>query len=353
MEAAAEDKMLDALARVAPGTDLREALDYVIASGSGGLIVIGDTAAVDKLCNGGFILGAPVTAQGLSELAKMDGAIILDDDTGAILKANVHLVPNANLPTSETGMRHRTAERVSRQTRALVISISQRRRLVSLYRGGDKVVLEAIEVVLAKANQALQTLQRFRARLDEMSERLTTLEFDDAVTVGDAVDVLQVQMMVQRVAREVARNVTELGSEGRLVRLQSQELTSSVEDDHVMLIRDYLVEAGPRPASAIRAALAQLTQSQVLDDVLLAQRLGYSGAGDILEYHVKPRGYRVLQRIPMLPVTVANRLVERFGTLTALLAASEAQLDDVDGVGARRARAIREGMRRIREHNQL
>jgi diadenylate cyclase len=348
-----DDKKLAALQRVAPGTELREALEYIIAASTGALIVIGDERAVDTLCNGGFPLGAPFTPQRLFELAKMDGAIILDDECTTVLRANVHLVPDPTLQTSETGMRHRTAERVSRQTKALVVSVSQRRDLVSLYLGGEKIILEAIHVALAKANQALQTLQRFRSRLDDSSERLTALEFDDAVSLGDIVNVLQTQLMVQRVAREVSRYVTELGSEGRLVSLQSEELTAGVEEDHVMLLRDYVAIAGTRKASLVRATLSQMTREQVLDDVALAQTLGYPAAADVLESHVVPRGYRVLRRIPMLPGTVSNRLVERFGSLAALLAASEAQLDDVDGVGLRRARAIRDGMRRIRGHSQM
>jgi len=348
-----DDVVLWALEQVAPGTELREALDNIIAASVGALLVIGDAPNVEKLCNGGFALNTPFTPQRLFELAKMDGAIILDAKCETVVRANVHLVPDPALPTSETGMRHRTAERVSRQTGALVISVSQRRDLVSLYIGGEKVILEAIEVVLAKANQALQTLQRFRMRLDEASSRLTTLEFEDAVTVGDVIGVLQSQLMVQRVAREVARHVTELGSEGRLVGLQASELTAGVEEDHLTLLRDYVVDPSPRRASVVRAVLAQSPREQILDEVALAQTLGFTPSADVLEYHRGPRGYRVLRRIPMLPGTVANRLVERFGTLAALLQASEAQLDDVDGVGARRARAIRDGLRRLREHTSL
>lgn len=345
--------MVDALRRVAPGTALREALDNVIASRTGGLIVIGDPDAVDGLCDGGFTLDAPFTPQHLSELAKMDGAIILDDACRTIRKANVHLVPDRSLPTAETGMRHRTAERVGRQTGALVISVSQRRDLVTLYRGDDKVMVEAVEVVLAKANQALQTLQRFRSRLDELSDRLTTLEFDDAVSLEDVLAVLQMQLMVKRVASEVSRHVAELGPEGRLVRLQLGELTGSVEENHAMLVRDYAAEGGPRRVSSVRAALAALTRDELLDEERLANALGFPSEGNVLERHVRPRGYRVLQRIPMLPTSVADKLVERFGTLTEIMRASEAQLDEVDGVGARRARAIQEGLKRLREHGQL
>lgn len=344
-----DDTVLAALERVAPGTELREALDYIIAANTGALLVIGDTAAVDRISNGGFTLNAPFTPQRLFELAKMDGAILLDARCETILRANVHLVPDATLATSETGMRHRTAERASRQTGALVISVSQRRDLVTLYIGGEKIVLDAIQVVLAKANQALQTLQRFRMRLDETSSRLTTLEFDDAVTVGDVVGVLQAQLMVQRVARTVARHVTELGRDGRLVALQATELTAGVDEDHLTLLRDYVADPAPRHASVVRALLATSTREQILDEVAVAQALGYPASADVLEYHLEPRGYRVLRRIPMLPGTVAGRLIDRFGTLSALLQASEAQLDDVDGVGARRARAVRDGLRRLRD----
>lgn len=345
--------VMDALSRVAPGTELREALDNIISGDTGALIVIGDTAHVRRLCDGGFALDVPFTPARLFELAKMDGAILLDEGCETILRANVHLLPNAALATSETGMRHRTAERVSRQTGALVISVSQRRHAVSLYRAGEKISLEDLTVVLAKANQALQTLQRYRSRLDEVLSRLTLLEFEDAVTIADVVSSVQRSELVQRVAREVGRYVSELGSEGRLVAMQAEEVTVNVTEDHALLLRDYVTEGGLRKASVVRFMLADLPQDQLLDDAAVAQALGFANTADVLEFHVAPRGYRVLRRVPSLPASVVNRLVERFATLASLSAATETQLDDVDGVGARRARAIREGLRRLREATTL
>jgi len=350
MDAKHDDVMVGALEAVAPGTPLREGLEYIISARTGALIVMGDADAVDALCNGGFVIDTPFEPQRLYELAKMDGAIVLADDASRILRANVHLVPDASLPTAETGMRHRTAERVSRQTDALVISISQRREVVSLYLGGKRLILEDIEVVLAKADQALQTLQRYRARLDEVSAHLTTLEFENAVTIGDVVPVIQRAEMVQRVAREVNRYIVELGIEGRLVRLQAEELMANVDEDYSMLLRDYAKDAGPRKIAALRGKLAQMTPDQMLEGTAVAQALGYAGTSDVTEAHVRPAGYRLLNHIPMLPTTVANRVAESFDGLPALLAATEEELDDVDGVGARRARAIIEGLRRIREH---
>lgn len=348
MDAKTEVKVADVLRRVAPGTELREALDSIISADDGALIVIGDVEKVEKLCDGGFVLRVPFTHQKLFELAKMDGAILLDEDCKTILKANVHLVPDAHLPTVETGMRHRTAERVSRQTSALVVSVSQRRNVVSLYRSGRRVTVEDVTVVLAKANQALQTLQRYRLRLDEVVARLTLLEFEDAVTVGDVVTAVQRSELVQRVSREVARYVDQLGSEGRLVAMQAEEVTANVSDEHTLLLRDYLVAPGPRQTPAARAALSEMTQDQVLDDLAVAAALGYPATADVQEHHVRSRGYRILRRIPSLPASVVNRLVDRFSALVVLARATEEQLDEVDGVGARRARVIAEGLRRLR-----
>lgn len=338
---------------VAPGTPLREALDNVISANGGALIVIGDTAAVAKLCDGGFSLSVPFSPQRLFELTKMDGAILLDAECRTILRANVHLVPDASLPTAETGMRHRTAERVSRQTSALVVSVSQRRNIVSIYRGGVKTTLQDVTVVLAKANQALQTLQRYRAGLDDVLARLTLLEFEDAVTVGDVVTAVRRSELVQRVAREVARHVAELGSEGRLVAMQAEEVTANVADDHALLVRDYIATPGPREVVAARAALSALTTDDLADDAAVAATLGLAMSVDALEVNTRSRGYRVLRRIPSLPVSVVNRLIERFNALAGIAHATEQQLDEVDGVGARRAHVIAEGLRRLREANRV
>jgi diadenylate cyclase len=348
MDARVEGRVAEALRRVAPGTGLREALDSVLSANDGALIVIGDIERVEPLCDGGFRLDVPFSPQRLFELAKMDGAILLDEQCTTILRANIHLVPNALLPTAETGMRHRTAERVSRQTSALVVSVSQRRNVVSLYRAGRRITVEDVTVVLAKANQALQTLQRYRIRLDEVVARLTVLEFEDAATVGDVVLAMQRSELVQRVAREVARYVDQLGTEGRLVAMQAEEVTANVTEEHTLILRDYLVASGPRQATAARAALSEMTQEQVLDDLAVASVLGYPSSADLLEQPVRSRGFRVLRRIPSLPGAVVGRLVERFSTLVALSRATEEQLDEVDGVGARRARTIAEGLRRLR-----
>lgn len=336
------------LERVAPGTPLREGLEYILSARTGALIVIGG-GGIPALCNGGFPIDTPFTPQGLFELAKMDGAIVLDADVTRIVRANVHLVPDASLPTSETGMRHRTAERVSRQTDALVISISQRRDVVSLYHQGHRIILDDIEILLAKANQALQTLERYRWRLDAVLERLSAVEFVDTVTLGDLTEVLSRFELVRRVAAEVGRYITQLGSEGRLIRLQAEELTANVDEDYLLVLRDYADDPAPRRAAELRVNLGRLTPDQLLEAATLAQLLGLPPDIQAAEDQVRPRGHRVLRRIPMLPGNVVSRLVERFGTLADVMRANESQLDDVDGVGLRRARAIIRGLARMRD----
>ncbi|MBN2839342.1 MAG: DNA integrity scanning diadenylate cyclase DisA, partial [Coriobacteriia bacterium] len=328
-------------------------LDHVIAGRTGALIVIGDEAGVDAISNGGFEIDAPFTPQRLFELAKMDGAILLDENATRIRRANVHLMPDPALPTSETGMRHRTAERVSRQTDALVVSVSQRREIVSLYRRGTRWTLQDIEVVLAKANQALQTLERYRVRLDEVSEHLTSLELEDVVTFRDVAVVIQRAEMLRRVARELSRAIIELGTEGRLVRLQADELTTGVDEDYLMLVRDYLPDVTSRKVTTAAGRIGGLSAERLLDAIAIAGALGLSAKPDADEQAVRPRGYRLLHKIPQLPGTVINRLVDHFGTLDALLKAGASDLDAVEGVGAKRARAVSEGLRRMRERTAL
>ena len=338
--------------KVAPGTRLREGLDMILAARTGALIVIGDETAVTDLCNGGFAIDTPFTPQRLFELAKMDGAIILDANADRILRANVHLVPDASLPTAETGMRHRTAERISRQTSALVISVSQRREVVSLYLRGRRLTLENTEVVLAKANQALSTMQNYRGRLDQVLDRLTHLEFDDLVTLGDVAEAIGRFEMLQRVAREVARYIGMLGTEGRLVQMQADELSAGIDDQYQLLIRDYAADVALRYASAVMQRLRDLPLERLLEADAVAHELGLA-TSDRAEQHLRSRGYRVLAQIPALPSTVVSRIIDRFGSLPVLVRASVADLDEVDGVGTRRAKAIVNGLARIRTHTAL
>lgn len=352
MSAAGDQKqrelvLSEALRKVAPGTELREGIDLILSAEAGALIVIGDYGQVEKICNGGFTISADFTANRLAELAKMDGAIVIDDAVKKILKFNVHLVPDPALPTSETGTRHRTAERVSRQTNALVIAISESRHLVSIYFGGQKYILEDISTLLSRANQALQTLERYRNRFDQVSVSLSSLEFQDLATLSDVVSVIQRAEMLERVAAEIDRYVLLLGSEGRLIRMQQEELVAGVSDEYLMIIRDYVISK--RRPETVKKDIAALTPEGLLDPLKIARTLGFDGDSTALDEVVSPRGFRLLKKIPRLPLSVASNIVVRFKDLRGILKASVEELDDVEGVGEVRARAIYEGLRRLRD----
>jgi len=351
-----EDLLRQTLAAVAPGTVMRDALERILRGRTGALIVLGYDKAVDAICTGGFALDVVLTAPGLREMAKMDGAVVLDRDATKILRCNVQLVPDPSIPTAESGTRHRTAERVAKQTGYPVISVSQSMHIIALYVGDRRYVLEDSAAILSRANQALATLERYKLRLDEVSGTLSALEIEDLVTVRDVAAVGQRLEMVRRIAGEIEGYVVELGSDGRLLSLQLDELIAGVEADRELVARDYLPpSAGRRPRTVVDTLneLDALSSTDLLDLAAVARALGHNSSGEALDSPVAPRGYRLLARVPRLPVTVVDRLVEHFGTLQKLLAAGIDDLQAVEGVGESRARTVREGLSRLAESSIL
>jgi diadenylate cyclase len=351
LESRQESRMLRALEMVAPGTALREGIDNILHAHTGGLIVIGDADELAFLFSGGIKLDLDYSPALMYELAKMDGAIVLSSNATKIAHANVQLTPDPTILTSETGTRHRTAERVSKQTDALVVAISERREVVSLYVDGIKYMLEDIPVVLAKANQALATLDKYRSRLDQVSTRLTALEFEGGATLHDVLTVLQRAELVTRMAVEIERYIVELGTEGRLIEMQLDETMVGVSADKAALVHDYLLEDTDELFQVAFDQLVRLPQQDLLDFGRLAELLGYDRKLNSLDYPISPRGIRILGRIPRLPKQVIKRIIDEFGGLEELLAATDGELETVDGVGEIRAKDIREGLRRQQEIN--
>jgi diadenylate cyclase len=349
LEARQDPRLLQALDIVAPGTGLREGIDNIVHSRTGGLIVIGDPEEISFLFSGGIQIDVDYTPALLYQVAKMDGAIVLDKEGSKIGWVNVQLMPDPTILSTETGTRHRTAERVSKQTPALVVAISQRRDVVSLYLGGMKYILQDIPAVLAKANQGLATLDKYRARLDQVSSRLTALEFEGGGVLYDVLAVLQRAELVTRMAVEVERYIVELGTEGRLIEMQLEETMVGVAADKAALIRDYSVEDSEQGLEETLRTIAKLTHQDLLDFGRLAELLGYDRKMNTLDYPVAPRGYRVLGRIPRLPKLVVQRIIQEFGGLEEVLAANDSDLESVKDVGATRAKDIREGLRRLQE----
>jgi diadenylate cyclase len=352
----ADDRLRATLATIAPGTELRDALERILRGNTGGLIVLGFDKTVESLCTGGFNLDIETSAPLMRELAKMDGAIVLDSNGGRIVKANVHLQPDPTIPTSESGTRHRTAERTSRQVGFPVISVSQSMRIIALYVGGRRYVLDDSGAILSRANQALATLERYKLRLDEVSGTLSALEIEDLVTVRDAAAVAQRLEMVRRIASEIEGYVVELGSDGRLLSLQLDELLAGVEPERELVVRDYLpTPTGKRVRTAddVLRDFDDLSPSELLDMSTIARVMGFSAGADALDAPVSPRGYRLLAKVPRLPNLVVDRLVDHFGGLQKLLAAGIDDLQAVEGVGETRARSVREGLSRLAESSIL
>jgi diadenylate cyclase len=341
-----------ALRLVAPGTPLREGIDRILQAKMGALIVVGDGPAVLNICSGGFLLDAEFTPQRLSELAKMDGAIILASDGTRVARANVHLVPDPDIPTNETGTRHRTAERVARQISVPVITVSEEMGVVSVHYQGNKQTLDRTPRVLARADQALQILGRYKARLDGVTGALSALEVEDLVTVRDVVTVLQRAEMVRRIAEEIEGYVVELGLDGRLVELQLEELTGGVRADLRLVGKDYFVESPEWMLAQVTARLAHISDDELLDLRVVASVLHLPTELD-LDSSLQPRGFRLLSKIPRLPETIAAHVIERFGTLPKVMRASLSDLVEVEGVGEARARAIKDGLSRVAETSIL
>jgi len=344
-------QLLEAIATVAPGTELRQAVDDIIRSHEGALVVVGDPEELSFLYSGGIRIDAPFRNQLLYELAKMDGAIILDTQLKRLAWANVQLMPDPTIPSDETGTRHRTAERVAKQTGALVVSVSQQRETVTLFVGQARYQLDPVADVLAKTNQALGTLETYKLRLEQVLTRLTALEFQNAVVLDDVLVVLQRAEMTSRMAERIKRDCVELGSEGRLIRLQLEELVGDVPLERDAIVRDYALHGAAEQATAVLAELRELSYQQLLEFGRLAELLGHERNVNPLDHSVMPRGYRILSHIPRLPEPVVRRVVADLGSLDAVVRASQRELESVEGVGGVRAREIREGLRRLQEHN--
>ncbi|WP_043498754.1 DNA integrity scanning diadenylate cyclase DisA [Georgenia sp. SUBG003] len=353
-EVPADTKLRVMLQAIAPGTELRDGLERILRGRTGAIVVLGYDDDVEAMCSGGFHLDVEFSATRLRELSKMDGAVVVDYTNRRIRRANVQLLPDANIETSESGMRHRTAERAAKQSGYPVISVSQSMRTVALYVDHHRHVVEDSDVILSRANQALATLERYKARLDEVSGTLSALEIEDLVTVRDVVTVIQRLEMVSRISAEVEGYVTELGTDGRLLSLQLEELVIGLDPDRTLVIRDYLGNSVGRSPADVLEALSRLTSAQLVDMPTIARVIGVGGPdGDALDSALAPRGYRVLAKIPRLPTPVAESIVAHCGSLQVMLSASAEDLQSVDGVGPHRARAVREGLSRLAESSIL
>lgn len=341
-----DKELMNILKIMAPGTSLRDGLENILRAKTGGLIVLGDSEQIVNLVDGGFVIDAEYSPSYIYELAKMDGAIVISSDLKRIIRVNAQLMPDSSIPTFETGTRHRTADRMAKQTGTIVIAISQRRNIITVYKGSIKYVLRDSSIILGRANQALQTLEKYVAVLDRVVNNLNILEFQDLVTLFDVMTAIQRTEMVMRIVGEIDRYICELGNEGRLISMQLNELIKSVEQDEILLIRDYCETY--MDYNEVYKQIQNLSSEELLNLDLISKNLGYVGV-PLVDTLISPRGYRMLNKIPRIPSSVIENLVKNFKELKAVMEANYEQLDKVEGIGEARAKAIKNGLRRLRE----
>ena len=349
MRLSKETNTIEILKLIAPGTEIREGLENILKAKTGALIVIGDSKEVLDIVDGGFNINEEYTSSRLYELAKMDGAIILSKDLKRILFANAQLIPNASIQTRETGTRHRTAERTAKQTKELVISISQRRNIITIFKGEFRYVLEDTDKILAKANQALQTVEKYKKVFDEKLSILNEYEFNDIVTLENVITAIQRAEMVMKMVEEVQKNITELGEEGRLVQMQLDELIGGLEKEELLIIKDYIAPGKKRTPDKVLNELMNLQYEDLMSSQIIAKLLGYEIFDNYDEVGVYTKGYRILNKIPRMPNNIVENLTKKFKSFQHILSADIPELDEVDGIGEVRARTIKQSLKRMQE----
>ena len=344
-----ENPITEILKMIAPGTPIRDGLENILRAKTGALLLITDNNEIIKeVVDGGFAINEEYSSSKLYELAKMDGAIILSGDLKRILFANAQLIPSREIETRETGTRHRTAERTAKQTGELVISISQRRNIITIFKGNDRYILEDTDVVLNKANQGVQTLERYKKVFDNKLSILNEYEFNDIVTLENVIVAIQRAEMVMQIVDEIQRQVAELGVDGRLVSMQLEELIGGAQQEEELIIKDYLITNGKTVLETMDE-ISNLSYEELLKEQNLAKLLGYEGVSDLDEVAVYTRGYRILNKIPRMPNNIVENLVQGFKSFQHIIEASIEDLDNVEGIGEVRARNIKTSLNRMQE----
>ena len=342
------EEMLEILKLVAPGTMLRDGLENILKAKTGALIVVSDSEDILKIADGGFKIDEEFTSTNIYELAKMDGAIILSSDLKRIIRANVQLNPDFSIKTGETGTRHKTAERVAKQTGELVISISERRGIITLFKGDFRYVINDTQSVLMRANQTLQALEKYKTVFDNMLSILSEHEFDDIVSLDTVVNCIYRSEIIMRMETDVRRSIIELGDEGRIVNMQLEELMANVEKEEKLIIEDYKNNK-KITVETILDEIRKIDRKNLIVSEKIVKILGYEVTPDILDLNVSPKGYRILSKIPKMPVSIIEKTVEAFGSLQHICSATIDELDDVEGIGEIRAKIINQSLKRLQE----
>lgn len=350
LEIARELRYAKAIRSCAPGTSLRHALDMILAGQLGALICIGDTQRVLASGNDGFPLNISFTANRLFELSKMDGAIVIDQGLSQILRANFHLNPDPSLPTSETGMRHRTAARMSILTQAMVISVSQRRSVVNVYLDGKNFQLRTVAELMTNVNQLLTTMQATKQSIDRSLLHLTSLELDNLVTLSDITSIFSLFELMTSIDIDLQKCIDQLGTEGKLVNMQRGELMGNIDEIYNLMIRDYAQDLRVREVSLVRKSLrdSALNSSLLASDV--ARALGYENM--YAESMITPLGLRTLSRISVVREGMAEKILDEYGSLRTLVSELNDAQKRLNELGVTNPTVLVDSILRMRGKNE-
>ena len=326
------------LTQLLPGEPLRIGVDLIADKKSGALIVIGSSAKLEKISSGGInLIDCSYSPEMLSELAKMDGAIIVDELVTKILKANVHLNPSDTLNTTQTGTRHRTAERTAEETNLTVITVSEESSLVKVFTNSDTTELEEPSVILGRVNESLQSVDRMRRRFDDAVTELGELEIENSLSNQQVLEVIQRGELLTRLAKQVRSEALRLGGEAGLVLIQIDSLESGVTNTLNLVLKDHLPAKKYRNIAKAIDEISRQSYEELNDINYLGSVLGKLPLDDLST----SKGYRVLARLPNLPENLHDSIIQKFKTLPKLLSASPEKLYEIEGIGQGRAQQLR------------
>ncbi len=321
-----------------PGQPLRIGVDLIADKKAGALIVIGSTPKIDRISSGGITLNdCEYSPEMLSELSKMDGAIVVDDKVTTILRANVHLNPSDSIKTTQTGTRHRTAERTSAMTGLTVIAVSEETSLIKVFENFKTKELEESSVILGKVNESLQSVDRMRRRFDDAVTTLGELEIENTLTNQEVLEVIQRGELLTRLANQVKSEASKLGKDAGLIMIQIDSLESGVLNTLNLVLKDHLPTRKFRTTVKANNEISKLSY----DELNVIEHLGNVLSKLPLDDISVSKGYRVLARLPNLPENLHDQIIQKFKTLPKLLAASPEKLYQVEGIGRSRAQQLR------------
>ena len=312
-EKATEEEFFNVLRIVAPGTNLRAALDGALKTGKGALILT-ENNLTSALFEGGFRINARFTPQKLVELAKMDGAIILSNDMKRISYANVLLTPDSKIPTHETGTRHKAAERTARQAGTLAIAISERKNEITLYYKNIRYPLVQTDELLRKSNENIQLLEKQRDLFDKQVTKLDAHEIKGSPNLKQAINVIQKGRVILKITEDLTKALIELGREGALLRMWLREMITGVEKETEFVIKDYT----KLDVKRTKFLLGEMSYDSVLDEESIVKILGY----ETIASPTSARGWRILSRTSLSDSEIA-KLFKEIPTIREILSSSQ------------------------------